>query len=850
MNNLILTIKFFPVILTVAFISNISCSRKGHEVYYDFDSIPDRVWVGEDFWTVPLEGWRVNDGRVECVSHLQQATFSNLTYVLEEGNSAFNVRFEMGLIGKGENEGSSGIVIGSQAIEDDDVRAAVYFGSGINMGVNTGGFAFLEDLSVSLPDGFDYSSFTLDVGGSDSSEGYIITMEVIDPEGNVAAELSHYPEDPVAGIIQFVNNFRGAGSSVDGPEFWFDNIYFSGAKFARYEANRFGPVLWTMHTLGRDIMKMTAMFPPVGESENHEARLQVRKGQNWQTVASGRMDGDSRSVTFRVGDWDSGSDHEYRVLFDYINSMGESRVAEYGGMIRRDPVDRPLRFGLMTCQHSNGFPYSPVVRNLEHSDPDILYFSGDQIYEGNGGYPHVRWPDDVSILNYLGKYYMFGWAFGDLMRDIPTVITPDDHDVYHGNLWGDGGVPFNDQKHLLEIDVRAGTGDQRGYLQTARWINAMHLTQISHLPDPYDPTPIEQDISVWYTDLNYGRVSFAIISDRMFKSPPELVSTWDGRNDHIVNPLDDPFVLDKAGLKMWGERQEFFMEEWIRDWRDIDMKVVLSQTPLAGTSTHHGNEGVLAGDLDSGGWPQTARNRALHLMRRCFAFHANGDQHLASIVQYGIDDYRDAGYGFSPPAISTGYQRWFLPDETCLPISNRPPHGLPNTGEYVDGFGNRTYMYAVGNPEELTLVRVASRYQNKQKKASGYGMVIFDQQDRDIAMECWRFLADVSDPGPGCQFPGWPHTISQFDNYGRRAAAWLPTVKVDGEPDPVIEVINQRTGELEYIVRISGNQFEPKVFSRDLFTIRLGYPEQDLWKDYNDLSASAEQGQQELNVSF
>jgi alkaline phosphatase D len=159
-------------------------------------------------------------------------------------------------------------------------------------------------------------------------------------------------------------------------------------------------------------------------------------------------------------------------------------------------------------------------------------------------------------------------------------------------------------------------------------------------------------------------------------------------------------------------------------------------------------------------------------------------------------------------------------------------------------------MYAVGNPEELTLVRVASRYQNKQKKASGYGMVIFDQQDRDIAMECWRFLADVSDPGPGCQFPGWPHTISQFDNYGRRAAAWLPTVKVDGEPDPVIEVINQRTGELEYIVRISGNQFEPKVFSRDLFTIRLGYPEQDLWKDYNDLSASAEQGQQELNVSF
>ncbi len=47
----------------------------------------------------------------------------------------------------------------------------------------------------------------------------------------------------------------------------------------------------------------------------------------------------------------------------------------------------------------------------------------------------------LPFLNYLGKWYMFGWAFGDLMRDIPAICTPDDHDVFQGNLWGGQGIP-------------------------------------------------------------------------------------------------------------------------------------------------------------------------------------------------------------------------------------------------------------------------------------------------------------------------------------------------------------------------------------------------------------------------
>jgi alkaline phosphatase D len=825
----------------------LSCQHND-EVVYTFDNIPDRIWPGEDFWTVPLEGWHVKDGRVECLSGMQQATFSILPHVLTDRSAGFKISFEMGLLENGRNDGSSGIIIGKEAMEEDDVRAAVFFGQGINMGVHTAGYAFIEQQTSPLPPDFDFGRFKVEITGSGSFRNYVLTMNVTDMEDNVLSGLSYNPENPVSGIIQLVNNFRTSSSSDDGPRFWYDNISLYGDKLTEKEGNSFGPVLWTMHTLSRNTLKMTAQLPPVSESENQVAELQVNNNGQWQTISAAGMDPDARNVTWRDDNWDSSKDHEYRVLFKYIDSYGENSVAEYAGKIRRDPVDRPLRMGSLTCQYWLGFPYSPLVKNLELSNPDILYFSGDQIYEWNGGYGVVRWPEDEAIVNYLGKWYMFGWAFGDLMRDIPTIVTPDDHDVYHGNLWGEGGVPCDDQ-HLIKVTNNIETSDKKGFLQTVGFVNMVNTTQCSHLPDPYDPSPIEQGMSVWYTGIDYGRISFAVVSDRIFKSAPERVSHWEGRHDHILSPLEDPGSIEDEELELLGERQEIFIEEWIRDWKDVDMKALLSQTPFSAAATNHGQyEGYLYADLDAGGWPKTARDRAVRIIRKGFAFHITGDQHLTSIIQYGVESFRDAGYSYSPPAISVIYSRWFRPDELGMPVQNRPAHGLPNTGEYVDAFGNPNYVYAIGNPGDFNLG--SNRYENEDRKAAGYGMVIFDKDQRTITIESWRFLADVENPGPDDQFPGWPLTISQSDNYGREAKAWLPTLNIEGDPDPVVEVINQETDEFEYSVRIRGNKYIPKVFSEGLYTIRLGYPERDSWKVIDNIKTLSSQNQEELLITF
>lgn len=49
-----------------------SCGQQPVFIRYDFDSVNDRIWIGEDFWVLPLEEWRVNKGRIEFKGEGQQ----------------------------------------------------------------------------------------------------------------------------------------------------------------------------------------------------------------------------------------------------------------------------------------------------------------------------------------------------------------------------------------------------------------------------------------------------------------------------------------------------------------------------------------------------------------------------------------------------------------------------------------------------------------------------------------------------------------------------------------------------------------------------------------------------------
>ena len=91
-------------------------------------------------------------------------------------------------------------------------------------------------------------------------------------------------------------------------------------------------------------------------------------------------------------------------------------------MIRKDPTNKSsLVVAGFTGNQDKGFPNLEIVRNVGIENPDVLFFSGDQIYENVGGYGIIRKGVEKPVLNYLRKWYLLGWSFGDLTDSMITT---------------------------------------------------------------------------------------------------------------------------------------------------------------------------------------------------------------------------------------------------------------------------------------------------------------------------------------------------------------------------------------------------------------------------------------------
>ena len=728
----------------------------------DWHQTHDRVFLGGGVWANPMEDWRVDGGWAACQNAGGGRTIHSLLYEIADPTKPFTVSVEVGRPEDLKSDGGAGLRIGVQS-DIDDHRANCFSDGGLQAGVR-GERMMLGKKSAKLA-GPVPGRVVLMVLGKPRGDQVDLTLTVADPaSGKVLGTLAvAVPAEKLKGNIALASQYTGPKGRPGKAGYRFRDWQVSGEAFAYRPERAFGPIMWSMYSLSdnRDtdgfVMKLTALLGPMGAKDNKTVELETKQGDSWKKIGSAQLDPDAWTATFRVANWDEKQERPYRVVYDEKRADGSVLVRTWQGTIRANPEGRPLRIGSLTCQNALGFPYKPVSDNLRKLDTDLLYFSGDQLYENHGGFGVIRKPADPAILNYLRKFYMFGWSFREAMANAPTICLPDDHDVFHGNLWGEGGAPL----------LKASTSSSGGYIQPAKMVNVVHRTNCSHHPDFASPRPCKQDISVYYGDMVYGNVGFAIIADRQWKSGPEKSGNKGGRIDHVKDPKIDTASLDKEGLVLLGERQEKFLQTWASDWRGHTMKVVLSQTVFAGAATHHGGyTGYLVADLDSGGWPQTPRNNAIDIMRPAMPLHICGDQHLASAVQYGVKQQRDSFWAFCTPAITVGYQRWWRADDLGMPHKNRPAHGLPNTGEYTDGLGNKAYIYAVANPGKNFKEGGGDRYDYAHRKNSGFGLVTIDTDAKTYTLDCFTFLCDATDGKASNQFPGWPLTIHQAENKG------------------------------------------------------------------------------------
>lgn len=489
-------------------------------------------------------------------------------------------------------------------------------------------------------------------------------------------------------------------------------------------------VCFGMYTVHDDILKLNAQLYPLYPNETRTVRLEVKKWNGWKEIARQEVNDIGWSTVFRIEDWNSNKNIRYRLLH------GEE--AGFEGIIRKDPKNKDvITLASLNCNSSRDRGLrEEYIRNINHQDPDLLFFAGDQSYDHR---------------EHTAAWLKFGLQFRDIFRNRPCIAIPDDHDVGQANIWGEGGKV-----------AQTSAGPSGGYFFHPKYVNMVQRQQTGHLPDAYDPTPIQQDITVYYTNLILGGVDFAIIEDRKFKTGPKGRHPHKGpRPDHIRDPNYDPKTIDVPGLELLGERQEKFLEDWSQQQNGVAMKAVLSQTGFCGGAHLHGTvDNRLHADLDSNGWPQSGRNRALELIKQAGAVHIGGDQHLATVIHHGINEHGDGPYAFIAPAIvNTIYGRWWWPEEEQAGANPVPDSPLPWTGEYLDGFGNKIRMIAYANPAVIkgSVGKVISE-PGGPNLADGWGIVKFKKSTGEVTFECWPRWCDVTQPGAE-QFPGWPITV-------------------------------------------------------------------------------------------
>lgn len=793
----------------------------------------EQTWLGPQYWANRLQDWRLSDGRIECAVAGGDRNVYLLTHELSKRLEPFEIRAKLGRLDQA-GEGFAGFRVGMRGLFDDYRDTAIY-GIGLDAGVLSDGRLFigspevastgkvpLEDIELVLRGEPNGASFDLVLTASGSE----VRRTGIPPDwlvGGIALVCSSGPveksPDPLRNVVTLSGINRKGRENTGGLRFWFRHWTASGPKFDIHLERSWGPILFAMHTLSRGVLKLTAQMAPVASTEL--VRLEVQRAGRWRLAGRAKIDPLSRTASFRVANWPDTSDVPYRLRF----RSGEETT--YEGTIHRDPRDkRKIVVAGLSCINDLGFPHQEIVRGLKHFRPDLLLFTGDQIYERSASYGIERLPLERACLDYLRKWYLFGWTFRDLLRDTPAVCMPDDHDVYHGNVWGAGG------RHT-EGGFGQPAQDSGGYMEPAEWVNVVQRTQTSHLPDPFDPAPVEQNISVYYTDLLCGGVSFAIVEDRKWKSAPKvaipkarIVNGW-AQNPEYRAPVDG----DVPGAQLLGERQIRFLKHWAADWSGgAWIKAVVSQTIFANVatlpapantdavtpnlpilaSTEYPEGEIPVADHDSNGWPQTPRNEAIRAIRRALALHIAGDQHLGSTIQYGADEWNDGAWAICVPAVSNLFpRRWYPPE----PGRNRRTDAPRNTGEYLDGFGNKVTVHAVFNP---AIVDGGANPVNL--RATGYGIIEFDRLTNEVTLTNWPRWVDPA--GPGAKpCPGWPIVVRPADNGLPRTEIYLRPVRSD--IGSLVEVREAASGEHVYTYRMTETSFRPPVPRRGRYRVAV-----------------------------
>jgi len=612
-------------------------------------------------------------------------------------------------------------------------------------------------IAQALPDG----DVKLDVAFRVTGAQAQLTATLSDGEQVLARTNTQVASQRVAGNVALASDFMNEPAA--GKRHGFSGLTVAGPMWSHDPGRAFGPLAGALYSLSHPrpdaapLLRVSVQSLPLGptfergrpvqKSGYALARLAVRPlGSDQPFEPLGHpvtITGPSYHALFQFDDWPAQKNHEVRVSLETREGLTDELRLE----VKAEPdSNQPVRVAGVSCMGLNGrrisgapepidgleligrwtpaniwFPFAGVVQRLREAEPDYVFYTGDQIYEGKP-YPPPQ-PDQDLVLDFHYRFALWHWAFGEVNRRTNTVLQTDDHDVYQGNFWGDGG------RVLTEGWLFHG-----GYLRPAEDVNLVVRTMCSHNPPPWPAPDPPSGIRNYFTIFRYAGNDFAVLEDRKFKAA--------GSPDTRQAPDDQ--LLGPHQLQMLDE---------LASWPGQRPRVVVSQTIYASIQTDV-KTGEMRPERDANGWPVAGRNRALQAFHKANAVLLTGDQHLGTLSKLPVPGRAGAVYQFCTPAVGTIYWRWFAPDGQQHP-----------RGRYTDAHGNPFEMLAVANPMPVAMMPVMGNnfpeqvppdhdaVHNRGNQGDGVGTVRLDPRRRSVTFECWPW------DGSPEQYRGWPHTV-------------------------------------------------------------------------------------------
>ncbi len=824
-----------------------------------FDNFkPEGRWIGPTWWANRMADWGVNGDDRDSILCSPNRPFLgwrvavDMTRNIDLTQGDLDLSVDLNLVPKGDDnsrlapDALAGVLLGSgHSMPNYKSRALIFDfatkkggkkaypavpGSGYAIGVSGDGFLRVIDLDhgkvlsaldlkPAIKGEFGPPRGTLRITSKKKTDELTaMTLTLTEPGAKTSTTIT-IPTERMKGGIGLLSHpgakpLKGTGKNIRTAESLFSNYQVkSGAP--RVNSQAVGPIVLAQYTINRGVLKLTAQCMP---NAGKEGTLSFYRDGKWQVAGKAKVTKIDEMLSFRVENWNSKESVAYRVS---LPLNGSEKPATYTGKIAAEPTSGKVRLAALGCvihrpwgqvrnwNEVNYYPHQDIIDRTLEQKPDLVFFYGDQMYEGTPSYV-----DRANIHeDYLYKWLFHCYAFNEVVRDVPSATIPDDHDVYQGNHWGAGGRKAPD-----------GNWNNGGYKFPGAFIAQVHRTQTTHLPDCPEPNSMEQNIPAYFCDWNWGGMSFAIVGDRLFKSGPAnngLPSSKTKRPDHYNNPEFDTAGLDLPHLELLGKPQEKFLTKWAQDWSEnAQMKAVLSQSPFGNFASHHAGSYLIA-DLDSNGWPQSGRNRAVSTMRAARAVHIAGDQHLSTLVQHGVENHDDAVFGFTAPAVSNAYARAYYPALKTNYYRSPVPKPEQYLGKRLDGFKNKVTFHAVANPNTDPNGPYHQDLQsNLGYQVPGFGIVDFDTVKRTITFNSHPRSGVIAKRLPTGQYPGWPKTVKQTDNEGRKVVGLLANVTVTDTEKPVVTV-HTADGKLSWSQRMNSNKFSIPAYADGEQTVTI-----------------------------